>query len=223
MGARSYTRRQLMAERYVGKAPDGYEWCDYIENTSNAYIDTGCYPDSDTEVEITIENKNNSAYKGMVGVDRTGNYRYGIDIHASSSTDARFYYGNGLITIGTLPLNTKLDISIRGKKITVNGTSRTISATWTGGALSKPMYLFRMHTGATTCALMKLHGQTTIKTGGVLRRDYRPIKRLSDNKYGLWDNVSKAFFTSPNGTNFGGGKSLILSNLCRCIGERRAA
>lgn len=219
-----YSRRQAMADNYLGKAPRGYVWVDYIQNTSNAYIDTGCYPDSDTEVELLMENLSNAAYKGVMGVGRTGNYRWGIDIHASSGTEARFYWGNGAVSIGTIPTSSLSTIKISGKTITLNNRKTTINATWTGGALSNPIYLFRMYSGATGCALMKLHGQTTIKTGGVLRRDYRPIKRLSDNKYGLWDNVSKSFFTSPNGTNFvGGGKYLSINNLCRIFGERRAA
>lgn len=219
-----YTRRSKVMEASQDRPPAGFVYVDYIGNTSSAYIDTGCYPDSDTEVEMVMENLSNDAYKGVMGVGRTGNYRWGIDIHASSSTEARFYWGNGAVSIGTIPTSSLSTIKISGKTITLNNRKTTISAGWTGGALSDPIYLFRMYSGATGCALMKLHGQTIIKTGGVLRRDYRPVKRLSDNKYGLWDKVSQAFFTSPNNANFvGGGNHLIISSLCRTIKERRAA
>ena len=206
------------------RPPAGFAYVDYIENTSNAYIDTGCYPTSDTEIEIVIENVTNAAYKGVIGVSNSGSGRWGIDQHASSNNSARFSYGSANVSIGTIANGSKTTIEIKGNKLKRNGTAYTCSGTWTGGALSNPIYLFRMYSGATGCALMKLHGQTIIKTGGVLRRDYRPIKRLSDNKYGLWDKVSQAFFTSPNGANFvGGGNHLIISSLCRTIKERRAA
>lgn len=205
MGAKSYTRRGMMKDVYVGAPPKGYVWVDYIENTSNAYIDTGCYPDSDTEVEMVMENVANSNFRGVIGVTRTGNYRWGVDQHPSSSTAAYFYYGSGSINIGTIAIGSKTTIKISGRTLKRNSTSYSCSGTWTGGSLSNPIFLFRMQAGATSCALMKLHGQTIIKTGGVLRRVYRPIKRLSDNKIGLWDMVSKAFFTSPNGVNFVGG------------------
>ena len=40
MGARYYTRRELMEDAAIIKPPQGYEWVEYIENTTTAYIDT---------------------------------------------------------------------------------------------------------------------------------------------------------------------------------------
>lgn len=218
-----YTRRSKVMEASQDRPPAGFVYVDYIQNTSNAYIDTRCYPTSDTEVEMTVENDANTSYRGLIGVNNSGSSRWGVDQHASSNTNARFSYGSGNVNIGTIANGSKTTIKIDGNKLKRNSTSYTCSGTWPGGALSNPIHLFRMYAGAQSCALMKLHGQTIIKTEGILRRDYRPVRRLSDNKYGLWDKVSQTFFTSPNGTNFVGGKHLVISSLCRTIKERRAA
>ena len=44
-----------------------------------------------------------------------------------------------------------------------------------------------------------------VKMNNELVRDLVPCKRDSDNKYGMYDMVSKTFLTSPNNTNFVGG------------------
>ena len=185
-------------------APEGYEWCEYIQNTSSAYINTGCYPDSATQIEMVMENVTNAAFKGILGVARTGSYRWGVAQHASSSTAAEFSYGNVNKSIGTIAEGTKTTIVINGNKLTRNGTAYTNTGTWTGGALSNPMYVFREYAGGTNCALMKLYS-LKITIGGVLLRDYVPIKRLEDNKYGLWDKVNQNFVTSASSSAFTGG------------------
>ena len=153
-------------------APEGYEWCEYIENTSSAYINTGCYADGTTKVEMVVENVTNSAYKGIIGTSRSG--------------------------------TPKTTILIDGATLKRNGTTYTSSGTWSGGALSNPICMFREYSGATGCALMKLYS-LKITIGGVLLRDYVPIKRLEDNKYGLWDKVNQNFVSSASSSAFTGG------------------
>lgn len=202
MGMKVYSRRRLSPEVAVGAAPKGYRWVDYIENTSNAYINTGCYADGTIKIEMVMENVANSAYRGILGTSRTGNPKFGLDQHASSTETATYFYGNassrnvGIITIGT-----KTTIEIDGATLKRNGTAYTASGTWSGGALTNPIFVFREYTGATSCALMRLYS-LMIWIGGVLLRDYLPIQRLSDGEVGLWDKVEGRFYTSPNGTNF---------------------
>ena len=186
-------------------APEGYEWCEYIQNTSSAYINTGCYADGTTKVEMVVENVTNSAYKGIIGTSRSGTPKWGLDQHASASTAAMFWYGNASYkNIGTIAIGSKTTILIDGATIKRNSATYTSSGTWSGGALSNPICMFREYSGATGCALMKLYS-LKITIGGVLLRDYVPIKRLEDNKYGLWDKVNQNFVTSASSSAFTGG------------------
>ena len=139
-------------------APDGYEWCEYIQNTSSAYINTGCYADNTTKVEMVMENVTNTAYKGILGTSKTGSPKWGLEQHASSSKAAFFYYGNASYkNVGTIAEGSKTTIEINGATLKRNGTSYTSSGTWSGGALSNPIFVFREYAGGTGCALMKLY------------------------------------------------------------------
>ena len=216
-----YSRRKALLNTV--NPPVGYEWADYIENTSNAYIDTGCHPDGTTQVEMVMMNTSIPRFSGIIGVNRDGAPMWGIDQHASSGTEARFYYGSSYRSISTIAIGSKTTLIIDKNVIKRNGTSYTISGTWSGGAKAQPMYVFRSYFGGESCAYMRLYS-LKITIGGVLLRDYRPIKRLSDNKYGLWDKVEGKFYTSESSSNFvGGGKFTLIMNAAPFQAERRAA
>lgn len=202
MSMKVYSRRQCLLN--TENPPHGYEWADFIQNTSSAYINTGCYADGTTQVEMVMENVTNTAFKGILGTSRSGTPRWGLDQHASSNTNASFYYGSGTVGIGTIANGSKTTILINANVLKRNSTTYTNTGTWSGGALSNPIYVFREYAGGTSCALMKVYS-LKITIGGVLLRDYKPAKRLSDNKYGLWDKVEHKFYTSASSSNFVGG------------------
>lgn len=60
----------------------------------------------------------------------------------------------------------------------------------------------------------------------VLVCDLKPVKRKSDGMIGMYDLVSRKFYTSPNGMKFSGGvryKTLIVSLFEPAVAERRVA
>lgn len=59
------------------------------------------------------------------------------------------------------------------------------------------------YSGLDSCWWFKVYDNN-----GTLIRDYVPIMRLSDSKYGLWDKVNKTFNVSPNGVDFVGGVNI---------------
>lgn len=214
-----YSRRKALLN--TENPPLGYEWCDYIENTSTAYINTGIRPNGDTVViaDIDVDDEQNYLYGARDGVS--------VACYMVSNTNSRptFRYntgqGQGLIIdplIGRHKVETRKNVLLMDDVQILSRTKATFST-------NNTLYIYAYNGGS---IVGKYHSKFKLHSffidNGEDTRDYRPIKRLSDNKYGLWDKVHQTFYTSPNGVNFvGGGKYLSINNLCRFFGERRAA
>lgn len=227
MSMKVYSRRQAMAENYIGKAPRGYKWVDYIENTSTAFINTGVAANVISRIECSMRMntlRNNGNANNFFGNQGSQlilkvliNSRFHINWNSKSNVyDFNNNVWNQRITIicdypsnsVTIGITTK---SMRAQAITETSNLLIMRRTTDSTSLN--------YSGFVTCWWFKVYG-----TDGILIRDYVPIMRLSDSKYGLWDKVNKTFNVSPNGVDFvGGGKYLSINDLCRLFGERRAA
>lgn len=199
MGARYYTRRELMMDAAVIKPPQGYVWVEYITNPSTAYINTGIQEKDISQIEGDVRlNINNNATNMFMGATDTGLYL---------SPTAGFFSWNGDITINTGGSYMRFDFILRNGYVRLGTTTRTFTTkTLTS---SSTIYIFARNTSTgsaekrrarASCWGFKIYG-----LNGHLLRNYRPIKRLSDNKYGLWDEVNKTFNTSVTSINFTGG------------------
>ena len=206
-----YTRRQLMMDAAIIKPPKGYEWVEYIENTSNAYIDTGVVlravqlDKNIVELDMDILSLPTS---GKVAI--FGNRYREMDVDATFIeilADGRYH-----TTINAT--NYYATASTGRHKYSVHDESLYIDNVRFGNKN------FPRHSGA-TIALFAIHERfaNTFSTTGLKARlyggkveaydaqfDFYPVIRLSDNKYGLWNIVNKSFYTSPNNQKFTGGK-----------------
>ena len=201
---------------------DDYILCEYIENTSNAYIDTKVFPNNNTNVEIrgTI-----STTKQYIFGARTAAYTrafgfYGID----NTNKARWDYGNRLVNGDfALDLNVIYQISNNKNVITVYNesteTSNSITATNNTFTCQYTMYYFGVNQQNVLAATTK--GKLyylKIYNGETLVRDYIPMYKISTDTYGLWDRVEEKFYTSPNGVKFTGSLLFIddyLKGMCQ--------
>lgn len=206
--ARSYTRRQLMAENYVGHAPAGYKWVDYIENTSTAFINTGVAANVISRIECSMrmntlrDHGNANNYFGSQGsqliLKVLTNNRFLINWHSTSSVyDFNNNVWNQRITIiCDYPSNSatvgKTTKSMKAQAITETSNLLIMRCLTNTTSLN--------YSGFMTCWWFKVYDNN-----GALIRDYVPIMRLSDSKYGLWDKVNKTFNISPNNVLFNGG------------------
>lgn len=193
-----------------GDIPSAYEQVDYIMATGTAlpYIDTGFKPNSNTTVEFTMIPMNNSYVFGA----RTSAYDRNFGMYAQFAQNnycARYDYGNN-VNPGSdiIPLGSIWNCHNVGNVMYIEceGSSYSVTATDYTFQCVHNMYLFGTNNnGSPSLANDTAYVRYKIKDNGTLIRDYIPVKRKSDDVYGMWDAVGKTFNTSPNSVPFEGG------------------
>ena len=183
-------------------APEGYEWCEFIENTSTAYIDTGIKPNGDT---VAIADINVSeAYNYLYGARNGTSVACYLVSNAGTRPTFRYNTGQGQGLI-TNPLIGRHKVETRKNVLLMDGV-QILSRTKATFSTNNTLYIYAYNGGSivgNNYSKYKLY--SFFIDNGDDSRDYKPIKRLSDNKYGLWDKVHQTFNVSPNGVNFAGG------------------
>lgn len=219
--------------------PAGYRRLNYIKNPSNAYINTGIAPTSNTGVEVKFSiPPNNKNYNVVFGCrENSGNTRFFMYVDWNSSPKAIVFGYNSNIDFGSRPRITNSDIGkvciasmnkYNDKSYYYNGIKVGTTPS-TLASITRPIFLFAQN--AYNGIISQYNGEIyyVLVTEGTNKiAFYVPAERLSDNKVGVYDIISKQFLTSPNGTDFiGGSKWLIIRYLqgCLCCSseERRAA
>ena len=193
-----------------GNIPSAYEQVDYIMATGTAlpYIDTGFKPNSNTTVEFTAIPMNNSYIFGA----RTSAYDKNFGMYAQSAASLyvpRYDYGNDVKNGNkTLPLGSIWNCHNVGNVMYIEceGSAHSITATNYTFQCVHNMYLFGTNNnGSPSLDNDMAYIRYKIKDNGTLIRDYIPVRRKSDDVYGMWDAVGKTFNTSPNSVPFEGG------------------
>ena len=183
--------------------PSGYTEVEYIQNTSTAYIDTNLQLYSSTTNSFEVEAKliaakhDSSSYQNVFSsMSEDGEPYQGFTY--------RYQVGNLVGTSIPNGQNTFTIVNNEDSTQTVTVTSSTSQRTYTH---TYPLTLF--------CGLNSSRSPfrwtnskfyyCKVKMNNELVRDLVPCKRDSDDKYGMYDMVSKTFLTSPNNANFVGG------------------
>lgn len=200
-----------------------YEQVEYIENPSNAYIDTGIYGTMDLNFYIEfLPTVLATAYKSGAGSIFGSRSAYNSRAYQlttynkvspySASTRGHFLCANNYgwsdnkAPTANMLLNQKNIIKKENLIFTrADGSTFTLtSQTFTTAAT---ITIFQC-AGAGEPAKIKLYKLQFSKNGNILR-DFIPVKRINDNVYGLWDRANSKFYVSPNGTQFTGGARMI--------------
>lgn len=205
-------RRRLMGLAALRQAAaDDFVRVEYIENTSNAYIQTDIIPNANTGLK-TKAYFTDSRDVYFVGLRNDGgNTRWGIG-HGG----AGFYYCYGTYqgtnrlvdTKGEFYLNYKND----KKFITIDlDDSSTLTSNLPNLSFT-PKFGIRIFgaagSGANTIVKSRIY-YLQITQGTEIIRDFIPMYQISKDTYGLWDRVTEEFYTSPNGVKFTGGERVI--------------
>lgn len=218
-------RRRLMGLAALRQAKaDDFVRVEYIENTSNAYINTGYKNGASAwSIDATISfNQIKTCY--LYGGRGTSSTRYlqyaklvgdnfSTSVHMTTVTDTE----NPVVTDKKYHLNGSVkSLTIDYKDIdeeTQEEIEKSFTITNSGGYVNngQPIYIFACY-GVISVANNfngKLYGFKLYNASGTLIRDYIPMYQISTDTYGLWDRVNEEFYTSPNGVKFTGGERVI--------------
>lgn len=177
----------------------------YIQGTGTQYIDTGIKMNSSVNIEADAEIRQfawqrDTAPTDLAGIfgniscgDAGGN-RAGLRFY--NQRNYYWYYSNtGWPTVWPTD-ETFYSRNIYknvGNVFYINGTSTITGTTGSWSGATNNALLFSM--GENPKAGMKLYG-AKLYDNGTLVRDFIPARRNRDQAVGLYDNVSKTFFTN---------------------------
>lgn len=188
--------------------PNEYQYVEYIESDGNQYIDTGISGSDLGEYEIKMNPLSTTA--------RQWEQYFGGQLY-TETTVGKLYENSGRLVYQGYPLarnqyvgisslmDAPFEIQVIDGGVYSNGTKLS---NYTPVAWGTPsFYIFDSHSEPTLGASMKLY-YLKMYSNGTLVRDYIPCYRKADNVIGLYDLVSKTFFTNEGTGTFSKGANV---------------
>ena len=183
----------------------------YIESTGTQYIDTGFKPNQDTRIVGDMQFLNNTSgnpaslfgYRESVSAQRYEFFQYNSLLYSPYNESAG----------STISLTMdKITIDKNKGTTTVNGSTLSDIAY---GNFQCPgnLYLFALNNNGSMTFIEgnKRIYSCKIYNNDILVRDFVPVKRISDNVYGLWDKVSEVLYENAGTGAFIGGPTVNLT------------
>ena len=216
--------------RSAGVLPEGYTKLDYIQSTGTQWIDTGYYwQHENVKIEMNALITSNSASQSLFGNEepRSGGRYFAIVPHGSNGNFS-FYTGEkGSVGSASVTVNKRFRMecfTTTAKSLTVKidnttrftatypGTIMTYSNTTSTSANKGKVYIFTNHNSSNSTHTSQRIGGMKLYSfkmwdNDVMVRNFIPC-RSNAGVVGLWDTVSKSFFTTPTGS-FTAGTALI--------------
>ena len=181
--------------------PLNYERLEYIENNSDAYIQTTFVPNINSSFLYTF------AYTQFTNDDcfGVGSYGSGWGLHTHINFGNKIGYTFGYhIGVDYSNNNSKHSFGLIGNQVIYDDkmvstfTRREIDSTY-------PLKIFCPHTQSPgNYQRQRVYG-LKLWDEDILVHNFIPVKRKSDGMVGMYDLVEKKFYTSPNGVAFTGG------------------
>ena len=227
-------RRRLMGLAALRQAKaDDFILCEYIENTSTAYINTG-YKNGATSWRIDALISLTTANKGGYIIGSRGSSRYfqTIEITSNPYFETKAHQTTVANSDYTAELNKKYHLVGTPKSLTVSyedideETQETIEKSFTitnsGGLYSNghelAIFNLRQSITAQNAFQGRLYGLKLYNASGTLIRDYIPMYQVSTDTYGLYDVLNDKFYGSDNSSKFTGSLLFIddyLKGMCQ--------
>lgn len=181
-----------------------YTPCNYIENPSNAYIDTGYIIKNTTSAEVKFQYTTVKAQSYIFSNSGTWEAIFAFytngKTHMAYSAHNSVYYKDTAITPNTNIHTIKLGPCSAASYAYYDNTSFSYTA---GTRKNEQLRLFQS-VGGYGPGLAKIYYAKFYENGNLVL-DFIPVKRISDGKYGLYDRINHTFNISPNGVDFLGG------------------
>lgn len=193
--------------------PNGYTQLEYIKSNGTQYINTGFKPTSNTRVVMNIEPLEVPSILAFFGTRDSSSPTASLTYNAwaTNTTHIRSdYFGSSILSNETNILTKGI---IDKNKNILTGYGQTITNTAsTGKECSYSLFLLACNDmGTAKYYLKSILYSCKIYDNGTLIRDFIPVKRISDNEYGLWDKVTKAFYPNSGTGAFTGGPTITLT------------
>ena len=199
-------RRAMSAPRGGGGGilPAEYQQVEYLQGNGSAYINTGYYPNTNTEIELRCKYTNTNSDNPMFAVD-AGAYSYqGCTCSTASSSNVVMVFENTFTTQFEYQVDKVVDVSINKSAFSFDGATIPITKT-ISYASQHPLFILGWDRNGnkilsgTGCVY-----HLVIAESGTTLKDLYPCYRKSDNKPGMFDLVTRQFFTNanPSGNDF---------------------
>ena len=189
--------------------PDGFTQLEYIRTSGEQRINTGIYANENTAVETKFISHADSSETTTRVIIADSWYNQTYMLSTTAYTRA-FQY------IGTLEI-TRTDYWAPNQEYTVYMDKTTgqvvngVTTNWTGTpntfTSSIPLTMFGVTDVVERSAFVTMY-YLKIWQNGILVRHFVPAKRNSDNVIGLYDAVSKTFFTNVGSGTFVAGPAV---------------
>ena len=193
--------------------PNGYTQLEYIKSNGTQYINTGFKPTSNTRVVMNVEPLEVPSILAFFGTrdSSTPTASLSYNAWATNTTHIRSdYFGSSILSNET---NILTKGTIDKNKNILTGYGQTITnTTSTGKECSYNLFLLACNDmGTAKYYLKSILYSCKIYDNDTLIRDFVPVKRISDNEYGLWDKVTKTFYPNAGTGIFTAGPSVTLT------------
>ena len=209
-----YASGRTSCEGSTSRLPQGYTEVEYIENTgtstsNGAYLNLWLPLYDAIGNSFQISSRLKSEYYSASGWDVLETI---INSESVSSPYYGFSYRYAYSTHNIeLVLSPSNHATLSTTANTDGTTSIIISCNSTPVTDQVPLGLFASYNANYNTpyrfAKATIYSLTVVKNGDTVR-DLVPAKRDSDDKYGMYDLVTNAFYVSPNGNNFIGGEPI---------------
>ena len=179
--------------------PINYTKVDYIESTGTQYIDTNFTPNSNTKYDINIE-ISSSVQQLRYFISAGSTYRNNIYCGGGTQQASAGYGSIYVNTNSLLQGNTKYNLILDKNLFYLDGVLVHTFAKETFDNTGNTI-LFARASDYATYSNIRLY-DCKIYDNGVLIRDFIPCYRNSDNEVGLYDTVTKTFYTNQGTGSF---------------------
>lgn len=200
-------RRQLMGMQ--SELPGAYSRVEYLESSGTQYIYTDIPCRSGVEVEAVVSWVSGGAHDASIFGGRLATSQRVMLIHQYPLRKWTFGYGNSNTNLGSIAYGTTYTVQA---KATVGEQYLKIdgATVYSGSSASEYINNFNMSIFACTYkaannarlfASARVYGMT-VTVDGLKAADFIPCIRKSDSKPGMYDTVSKTFYTNAGTGEF---------------------
>lgn len=180
-----------------------YQKLEYIESTGTQYIDTKCYANIDTKIEMatmcTATTTSKDIYTQILGGRNEYHASSAIQIAFNTSTAnavAIDYGTGGINNAPSIPKMQKFTIQVANNNIYIDNVKYQQRGTFSGVS-QYSLWLFDDNDGGKheSYYVGRVY-YCKIYNNNTLIKDFIPVKRKNDNVIGLFDIVNNRFYTN---------------------------